>query len=393
MPPGIDLRDARLKDGIPFTIYSTEALKAASDEEDGKTRKRIKGIASSTVRDLHGDYMERSALIDMEKAANDNMTIFVNHRYTVPEDVLGSVEKAVVRRKNDDDGEGNGFYHILDMTILVSESNDRAVKTWESIQEGTKLGLSIGAMIPKDGWSYDEEKEAFIIHHVYLLETSVVSIPANPRSWIDNAVKAIKAWQADEASDEEGDASIVLQGDVSALRAAAADTIGKFVAEQNEVIADEEPETAEEAAEVTESADEPTSQEAPEADPETEKGADPEPEDGAADLSLDDLDLTLLETATKGVQAVALTLAARLEQAIETLDAEKQARAQAEEQRDEALRMTSEVIKQVQLIVDRIAQTPAGRKTNFVDTKNEFDAMRGIYSERFLSLYSALGDK
>lgn len=170
------------KDFVPAS------LKAYRDA-DGKMK--LQGVASSTVKDLHGDNMLSSALEDMERAANNNLTIFGNHEYKVPEDVYGSVRKAAMRPAGTVDAAGDPIYD-LDFDIAVNDKNERAIKTWEAIEGGTKLGLSIGAMIPEGGAVRNKKTGAYTIAHVELLETSVVGIPANPRSWIQNAVKSIR---------------------------------------------------------------------------------------------------------------------------------------------------------------------------------------------------------
>lgn len=149
--------------------------------------KRLHGVASSTVTDRHGDEMSVSALSDMERSAAQNMTIFLNHSYQVPEDVAGSVERASLGRSPQDPD-----IHDLSLDIVINSANDRAVKAWEAIESGTKLGLSIGAMIP-DGGATRKENGAYTIEHVELLETSLVGVPANPRSWVEYAVKALNA--------------------------------------------------------------------------------------------------------------------------------------------------------------------------------------------------------
>ena len=92
-----------------FKIF-TGVLKAARSP-DGKMR--VNGVASSTTRDLHGDVMLESALQDMETAAKDNLTVFLNHKYDVPEDVFGSIEKAAITARGVD-GDGNPNYdHVV----------------------------------------------------------------------------------------------------------------------------------------------------------------------------------------------------------------------------------------------------------------------------------------
>lgn len=353
-------------------------LLKASTGEDGK--RRIKGIASSTIQDRHGDRMERTALKDMERAANDNMTIFVNHSYQVPEDVVGSVESAVLRRRQESDDEGNPIYD-LEMTALVAEGNPRAVKTADSIEAGVKLGFSIGAMIPKGGATYDEEANAFRIHHVDLLETSVVSIPANPRSWIGGAVKALRQGNGLDSLDNRAAFEKALAPDEPEADEPEAVTSGDEPDSTIEVTAPVE----------TAAADEPTSQEAsPDAGPENEEGAVSTPAEASADLDIEDsIDPSVLSAAGAGVQALLLTMAARLETAVAELDEEKRARAEVETQRDEILEGVAEVISQVQQIVDEIAKTPMGRKTSFVEATEQFEHLRGVYSDRFLRLLSA----
>lgn len=348
----------------------TGLLKAVTGS-DGK--KRIKGVASSTTRDHHGDRMERTALKDMEEAANDNMTIFLNHSYMVPEDVVGSVEKAVLKRRGEDD-DGNANYD-LDVDIVVSERNERAIKAWESIDDGVKLGLSIGAMIPKGGATYDEANNAYIIHHVNLMETSVVSLPANPRSWISNAVKSLRSGGATV----EGSAEAAYSGEGLSLRLSAGETVVQEI--EGEIVATTTLEVETEETELVESVEDGTSQEAPAADPENEV-AEAEP-DVAADLDAEALD-PVVRAAVAGVSAVLQTTVARLETTVDELSAEKQARKQAETQRDEAVASMGALVVQVKAIVDRIAQTPVGRKTSFQVEKDNLDHLSGVYDERFL---------
>jgi len=165
-----------------FKIFAP-MLKASLDT-DG--RMRLHGVASSTITDRHGHTILLSALSDMERAANSNMTIFLNHEYRVPEDVAGSVERALIRSHPQDSS-----IHDLVLDIVVNDANPRAVDAWTAIQKGTQLGLSIGAMIPEGGASRDRKSGAYTIEHVELLETSLVGVPANPRSWVEYAVKSL----------------------------------------------------------------------------------------------------------------------------------------------------------------------------------------------------------
>ena len=179
-----------------FKIF-VPLLKAARGE-DG--RPRFHGVASSSIKDRHGDTITRSALSEMERSANENMTIFLNHSYEVPEDVAGSVERAVLRNHPTDPD-----IQDLVFDIVVNDKNDRAIKTWEAIDAGTKLGLSIGARIPEGGASRSKDTGRYVIDHVDLLETSIVGVPANPRSWDEYAVKSLNMTWADEGPTVTGD--------------------------------------------------------------------------------------------------------------------------------------------------------------------------------------------
>lgn len=169
-----------------FSIGFIPVLKTS--QADGK--RRLHGVASSTVRDRHGDVMSRTALEDMLEQSNGGLTIFLNHSYNVPEDVAGTVEKASLKRVTDD-------IHDLSFDIVINERNSRAVEAWEAMHEqGTKLGLSIGAMIPDGGAKVDRKTGAYTIDHVELVETSIVGVPANPRSWVEYAAKALRKQES-----------------------------------------------------------------------------------------------------------------------------------------------------------------------------------------------------
>ncbi len=176
-----------------FTIFAP-LLKASLD---GDGRRRLHGIASSTIKDRHGDTIELSALTEMERTAGANMTIFLNHKYEVPEDVAGTVERAAIHRHPTDPD-----IHDLALDIVVNEINERAVKAWSAIQNGTQLGLSIGARIPDGGATRDKDSGRYRIQHIDLLETSLVGVPANPRSWVEYAVKSLNGESMTTLTDD-----------------------------------------------------------------------------------------------------------------------------------------------------------------------------------------------
>lgn len=379
-----------------FKIF-TGLLKAFEAEGDGAPL--LAGVASSTTRDHHGDVMLESALRDMEAAANDNMTIFLNHSYNVPEDVAGSVKRAmVVQRGYDSDGNPNWD---LDMEIAINRENDRAVKSWTSIKNGTKLGLSIGAMIPQGGATRDKETGALTISRVNLLETSIVSIPANPRSWISNAVKALNMAEAEAVQtdyfevSETGTTStyiITTSSDTEYLptitwSSSSGDVCagcgGSKRKPKDGCDADFHSDIEDEVEAAQEAADVSASQEATQSEPENGDGADVEAVNDAADLESID---AVAKAGVASVLALLETTTAKLVDAREQVASEKQAREQAESQRDEAVQAANEVFAQAHAIFERLAETKIGRKTAFVETRNDFDDLSGIYSEKFRRL-------
>lgn len=187
-----------------FQIFSgvLMAYTASVKQADGSERevKMLRGIASSTVKDLHGDRMTDNAIAKMEQSAKSNMTIFLNHSYEVPEDVAGSVVTAWSTKDASETAADGNPIALLHFEISVNEQNERAVKAWSAIQGGTKLGLSIGAMIPDGGATWDKQAGGYIIDDIELLETSIVGIPANPKSWVEYAVKSIGGRPAAKAA-------------------------------------------------------------------------------------------------------------------------------------------------------------------------------------------------
>jgi len=350
----------------------TGTLKAFSGE-DG--RKRLSGVASSTVRDLHGDTMSQTAILDMERMANDNLTIFLNHSYNVPEDVFGSVEHATAIQRGMD-GDGNPNWDLI-MDILVDDDNPRAEKTYGAIQKGTKLGLSIGAMIPEGGAIRDKDTGALTINHVHLLETSVVSIPANPRSWISNAVKALKkaALEPKSEDSDEDEACNSCGGGKRKPKDGCTSPFHKDI----------EVEAAVEA--VDESA---SSQELSESEPEPEVVTEASVTDVSAEVEvvadLSEAFDPAITAAVAGVSAALEATTEKLASMLDELDEEKRARKAAEAQRDEAVLAAQTVLVEVRSIMERVGKTPVGKKTGFVQATADFSHLEQVYSAPFLKL-------
>lgn len=194
--------------GVQFKLY-TGVLKAWADDATGD--RFLSGTTSSTIRDLQGDEMTLRALESMRTSALDNMTIFLNHKYEVPEDVFGSVVDArIVKRTDPKDGE----VFDLDLTVKVApdDENPRAGKVFRSVERGRKLGLSIGAQVESVSRKTAEDgTDTFVIDELRLLESSVVGIPANQRSYLQSAVKALRG-QSESASESGIELDLELAG-------------------------------------------------------------------------------------------------------------------------------------------------------------------------------------
>ena len=176
---------------MDFKLF-TGTLKAYETESGDRF---VSGTTSSTIRDLHGDAMAMSALKSMEETAKQNMTVFLNHNYNVPEDLFGSATDArIVKRMDEETGEE--VYDLdIDVKVCPEDENPQAMQAYRAIKRGVKLGLSIGARVENADKKRDEKSgvDTYVINKVRLLEASVVGIPANQRSYLHNAVKSLRS--------------------------------------------------------------------------------------------------------------------------------------------------------------------------------------------------------
>ena len=180
---------------MDFKLF-TGTLKAYETESGDRF---VSGTTSSTIRDLHGDAMAMSALKSMEETAKQNMTVFLNHNYNVPEDLFGSATDArIVKRVDGETGEE--VYDLdIDVKVCPEDENPQAMQAYRAIKRGVKLGLSIGARVENADKKRDEKSgvDTYVINKVRLLEASVVGIPANQRSYLHNAVKSLRSGADD----------------------------------------------------------------------------------------------------------------------------------------------------------------------------------------------------
>jgi len=174
-----------------FKIFTKGRLIASrTDGSDGQLR--IEGVASSTIRDHHGDEITEKALRKMAGSAV-GMTIFLNHEYRVPQDVFGTVERAKVVKSGEVDKRTGQPIYDMRIGVRVAKSNKTAVDTFELIEsDAVKLGISVGAMVPEGGATFAKSGGGrYVVDDADLVEASIISLPANSRSWVDHAVKAL----------------------------------------------------------------------------------------------------------------------------------------------------------------------------------------------------------
>jgi phage head maturation protease len=406
------------------------ALKAVRDP-DGKMR--LSGIASSTIKDRHGDTILLSALEDMERAANSGLTIFGNHSYEVPEDVYGQVESAAIKQAGTVDGNGDPIYDLR-FSIVMNEENERAVKTWRAIEKGSKLGISIGAMIPEGGAVRDKKSGTFTIAHLELLETSIVGIPANPRSWVENAIKSMTApTQKATSTIPVGQPSLTLDTDAGTYTiegrldginlgigdvetntynsetvevALSEDESNGGGSQTDSTLLDVTPDVTDAKVRVIEidtgddegsggSSSQGASSSEPAPTPESVDGEDgEEPGDVLASASevIEEAETVIAsldpEITSTFQQLLSLTEGLTRELAA-SIEREEQARAEkaaAERQRDEVVVVAGKIISNASAIINKLADLPVGRRTKFVDTKSQFEELEGIYTRDFLTL-------
>jgi HK97 family phage prohead protease len=363
------------KQTLPATKFNVfSGLLKAHDAGDGI--KRIKTVASSTLEDRQGDQMTLKALQSMAASA-EGMTVFLNHSYKVPEDVFGIVKSTAITQRGDD--------FDLDFDIEIDEDNPRAIATHKSVERGVKLGTSIGAQIQPGGAWKDTTKGVTVIDDVVLLEASIVGIPANPRSFVHYAMKALE-----EATEE------VEEAPETDKEAAAAVPVAKEV----ETPEPPEPEKAPE--------DDPPVPEGVENLPETEpeasadgttKAIEPEktPESAKEPMPASDLDTYDVGDEAKALlamkQADFTTLLKMVETATSELVDTKKALWEAqrtvkalERERDEA----NANVALAKEFVNKLAELPIGRRASHAAVISDFTTkFSGIYDPDVIKMLTS----
>jgi len=185
-----------LSNPIAFKFFTRE-LRAihikAADSASGNDEYYLEAPASSNVTDRMGDVINLQAQKQMEKACK-RLTIFLNHSYDVPEDIFGTCEGSELKAAHDKK-QGDCFDLIVRTRITNPAENTRAMKTWRHVQDGARLGYSIGGQVLEFKYIDEDDDSWFApieIMSIDLYEISVVGIPANQRAIIDDVAKGIR---------------------------------------------------------------------------------------------------------------------------------------------------------------------------------------------------------
>lgn len=374
-----------------FRFLGTLAL--ITKDEGGQKVPYFRAIASSTVRDSHGDEFTDMAINKMADVANNTpMTLFLNHSYQVPEDVFGTSTGAAVIARND----GGVLVKDLDIEGRVNTANPRAMETVATLAAGIRLGVSIGARV-KNYHPRDEKDPmgGWIIDDVELKEASIVGLPSNPRTWITYATKAISRFERErvkeaipmdeDPEDDEFEMSpegVVIEVEpdetvetIEAVEEATDDDAAKAVSVDellgitaSVATADEEPEDEEEVEPVED------------ADDETQES----PSDGTLEgvTASETPELVLSQALASSVDAVSIdVLKSALQIATDEITKRDEAIDQLTQERDAALA----TLTTATAIVEKIASTPLGRKATFSGVVDDYRTrVGGVYNQEFL---------
>lgn len=83
--------------------------------------------------------------------------------------------------------------------LLINDNVPTADKAHTLLKAGAVDGLSIGFRVPKGGETFDEEQNAFILSEIDLVETSVVTFPAN----VDALINEVRSQCMAELSEKQ----------------------------------------------------------------------------------------------------------------------------------------------------------------------------------------------
>jgi HK97 family phage prohead protease len=376
---------------IDFQIPAILTLVTKQDG-DGKKKRFFNTTASSTVEDAHGDEFTPDAVEKMaSQAKGSRMSIFLNHEYRIPEDLFGTTTDAVAVKRALGNTEA---VTDLDLSGFINEANPRARETADALEGGAKLGVSIGARI-KDYRPRDEKDPmgGWIINDVELKETSIVGMPANPRTWVHYASKAIAAFDRErvkEAADMTKTATAVAELPVDdSVTEDDAETLALL--EANELVDSQKVLSTQNMP----GAVSPAETNVEEADPEPEPDPDVEaaeaatseesaqetesPEDVVASETPAQALSQAIDNSAENLSVAALQII--LKDAKDEITKRDESIDQLTQERDAAL----ETLAEATAIIETIATTPLGRKAVVQEQVKDYRSrITGVYDPEFM---------
>ena len=380
---------------IDFQIPAVLTL--VTKEENGKKKRYFNTTASSTVMDAHEDEFTPRAVEKMARQAHGSgMSIFLNHEYRIPEDLFGTTTEAhAVKRASDD---GSELITDMDLSGFINEANPRARETADALEGGAKLGVSIGARI-KDYRPRDEKDPlgGWIIDDVELKEASIVGMPANPRTWVHYATKAINGFERErvkEAADMNMTATEVasLPADDSILEedSETLDLIGTVEVDKAKVLTTETMPGGEATMVDGEEDGQPTFDGDPDTDEDVVEAADEaaaeepaqESESPAAEAESETPAEVLASALNSSVEELSMSaLRQTLKIAKDELTARDELIAEVTKERDAAL----DTLTEATAILNRLATTPLGRKAVYTNAVKDYRSrITGVYDPEFM---------
>jgi len=208
---------------IPFECPVT----ITKSYEDGE-KWFIEGYAGSTELDLVGDIITEEAFKKAEDDLRNNSTVLYNHD---PEQPIGKVEETKATKE--------GIW----IKALISKT---APDTWQKVKEGVLNKFSIRGRVENAVKRFINKigdkvvnKVVNVINEIYLIEASLVALPANPEA------KALRWYISKSLQDfelkggeipKESDENIVLKGETMSISELFKQISDRLVADEDKAL-------------------------------------------------------------------------------------------------------------------------------------------------------------
>lgn len=155
---------------------------ATKSAESAEGVLELRGYASTWVQDRDGDWMAPEAFDkSLPNYLKKNPILLWQHNMRQP---IGTVDEAVV--------DAAGLKVVCSIPQPEQGEEPWKVSAYHDVKRGIVKTFSVGGFFGYDVENIGEDEEKWIIREVELLEISVVSIPSNPDSIFEAAVKAFK---------------------------------------------------------------------------------------------------------------------------------------------------------------------------------------------------------